>query len=259
MQHPAWSKDGSGVYFQYDGPRDDRDRFHRVGRCDWSRSVAETSAARTLGRPYASGSFSVADDGTRCLHADAARPPGRRRRRHTFVRTTTRRLHVASTRTCSATRRLARWRRSAYKSSHDGRKIQGWIVKPPHFDAKKKYPLILEIHGGPYANYGARFCGRDAALRRGRLCRALHQPARQHRLWRGVRQADPPQLSGPRLRRPDVRRRCCPEARLRRCGQPVRDRRQRRRRADGVDRRQDEPFPRRRRRPSRSSTGTASR
>ena len=31
------------------------------------------------------------------------------------------------------------------------------MVKPPQFDAKKKYPLILEIHGGPYANYGSRF------------------------------------------------------------------------------------------------------
>ena len=44
-----------------------------------------------------------------------------------------------------------------YKSSHDGRQIHGWIVKPPAFDPKKKYPLILEIHGGPFANYGPRF------------------------------------------------------------------------------------------------------
>jgi acylaminoacyl-peptidase len=42
-------------------------------------------------------------------------------------------------------------------SSHDGRQIQGWIVKPPAFDANKKYPLILEIHGGPFADYGERF------------------------------------------------------------------------------------------------------
>jgi acylaminoacyl-peptidase len=33
-----------------------------------------------------------------------------------------------------------------------GGEVQGWVVKPPHFDPKKKYPLILEIHGGPYAN-----------------------------------------------------------------------------------------------------------
>ena len=40
-----------------------------------------------------------------------------------------------------------------YKS-FDGRNIQGWILKPPDFDATKKYPLILEIHGGPHAAYG---------------------------------------------------------------------------------------------------------
>jgi dipeptidyl aminopeptidase/acylaminoacyl peptidase len=41
--------------------------------------------------------------------------------------------------------------------SFDGRKIQGWIVKPPDFDPKKKYPLILEIHGGPHTAYGQSF------------------------------------------------------------------------------------------------------
>jgi acylaminoacyl-peptidase len=44
-----------------------------------------------------------------------------------------------------------------YTSSKDQRKIQGWIIKPPGFDPAKKYPLILEIHGGPFANYGERF------------------------------------------------------------------------------------------------------
>ena len=39
----------------------------------------------------------------------------------------------------------------------DGLLIEGWIIKPPGFDAAKKYPLVLEIHGGPHANYGERF------------------------------------------------------------------------------------------------------
>ncbi|MGH9536634.1 MAG: S9 family peptidase [Terriglobales bacterium] len=38
--------------------------------------------------------------------------------------------------------------------SFDGRKIQTWVQKPPDFDSKKKYPLILNIHGGPHAAYG---------------------------------------------------------------------------------------------------------
>ena len=44
-----------------------------------------------------------------------------------------------------------------YSSSYDGKKIQGWLVYPPNFDPNKKYPLILEIHGGPFTNYGFRF------------------------------------------------------------------------------------------------------
>lgn len=39
-------------------------------------------------------------------------------------------------------------------SSFDGKRIQGWIQKPPDFDPNKKYPLILNIHGGPHAAYG---------------------------------------------------------------------------------------------------------
>ena len=39
-------------------------------------------------------------------------------------------------------------------TSFDGKRIQGWIQKPPEFDAAQKYPLILNIHGGPHAAYG---------------------------------------------------------------------------------------------------------
>jgi dipeptidyl aminopeptidase/acylaminoacyl peptidase len=39
----------------------------------------------------------------------------------------------------------------------DGRRIQGWVMKPPHFDASKKYPMILQIHGGPHTAYGWSF------------------------------------------------------------------------------------------------------
>src|SRR5262249_50256439 len=42
-------------------------------------------------------------------------------------------------------------------TSFDGQKIDGWIVKPPGFDPSKKYPFILQIHGGPHAAYGHTF------------------------------------------------------------------------------------------------------
>ncbi|MEO6444860.1 MAG: S9 family peptidase [Gemmatimonadaceae bacterium] len=42
-------------------------------------------------------------------------------------------------------------------SSTNGTKVQGWIVKPPGFSASKKYPMIMEIHGGPHGMYNVAF------------------------------------------------------------------------------------------------------
>lgn len=44
-----------------------------------------------------------------------------------------------------------------YSSSVDQKKLQGWLIYPPKFDASRKYPLILEIHGGPHTAYGPHF------------------------------------------------------------------------------------------------------
>jgi dipeptidyl aminopeptidase/acylaminoacyl peptidase len=43
-----------------------------------------------------------------------------------------------------------------YKS-FDGKRIQAWVQRPPDFQEGKKYPLILNIHGGPHAAYGYTF------------------------------------------------------------------------------------------------------
>ncbi|HZS60097.1 MAG TPA: S9 family peptidase [Gemmatimonadaceae bacterium] len=46
--------------------------------------------------------------------------------------------------------------RITYKS-FDGTPIEAWVVKPPDFSPSKKYPLILNIHGGPHSAYGETF------------------------------------------------------------------------------------------------------
>ncbi len=38
--------------------------------------------------------------------------------------------------------------------SPGGMDLQGWVLKPPQFDPAKKYPAIIEIHGGPQTQYG---------------------------------------------------------------------------------------------------------
>ena len=42
-------------------------------------------------------------------------------------------------------------------TSTDETRVQGWLVKPPDFEAAQKYPLILHIHGGPHAMYNVAF------------------------------------------------------------------------------------------------------
>ncbi len=41
--------------------------------------------------------------------------------------------------------------------AEDGNRAHGWIVKPPNFDPNQKYPMVFEIHGGPFAMYQGRF------------------------------------------------------------------------------------------------------
>jgi len=55
-----------------------------------------------------------------------------------------------------STLRLSQPERLSYRS-FDGTMIEGWVYKPPDFAAGTKYPLILDIHGGPHAAYGDTF------------------------------------------------------------------------------------------------------
>jgi dipeptidyl aminopeptidase/acylaminoacyl peptidase len=42
-------------------------------------------------------------------------------------------------------------------TSSGGTRVHGWIVKPPGFNASRKYPLLMEIHGGPHGMYNVAF------------------------------------------------------------------------------------------------------
>jgi len=55
-----------------------------------------------------------------------------------------------------AGKKLGKTQEIAYTSTNDT-KVQAWVVTPPDFDPSKKYPLILEIHGGPFSMYNVAF------------------------------------------------------------------------------------------------------
>ncbi|MFC1782636.1 S9 family peptidase, partial [Planctomycetota bacterium] len=153
VQNPVWSSDSQGIYFQYDEQGNTRIGYVTLsGKIE---TLADDLGGVSLGRPYSGGSFSVSKNRnfaftlTRPDHpADVA--VGRRGESN-VKRITTLNEDLFGYKQLGAVEEI--W----YKSSHDGRRIQGWIVKPPDFEPAKKYPLILEIHGGPFANYGDRF------------------------------------------------------------------------------------------------------
>ena len=110
----------------------------------------------SLGRPYGGGSWSVADNGRFAFTQSSPDRPaevavGSRDRPGDVRRITDLNADLLAHKELGEVEEL--W----YESSHDGRPVQGWIMKPPEFDASRRYPLILEIHGGPFANYGPRF------------------------------------------------------------------------------------------------------
>lgn len=150
---PVWSRDGKGLYFQYDDQGNTRIGYLPIGSTP--EVVCGDVGGLSLGRPYSGGSFSVSEDGSIALTMSRPEFPAEvavtRRNGGVPNRLTRLNQDLFSQRT------LARVEEIRFRSSFDAREIQGWLVTPPHFDPQRKYPLILEIHGGPFANYGDRF------------------------------------------------------------------------------------------------------
>jgi acylaminoacyl-peptidase len=151
VESPTWSSDSRTIYFQYD----DHGSTH-VAAVDLSGRL--TRIVNDLGgegwsRPYGGGSFSLARDGTIAYSANDALAPADVA---VHERGRTRRLTQLNA-DLLPQRELGRVEELWSTSPVDGRRIQSWLIRPPGYDASKKYPLILEIHGGPFANYGPRF------------------------------------------------------------------------------------------------------
>jgi len=104
-------------------------------------------------RPYAAGQFSVSANGT-VAYTDAS--PDRPSELAVAKGSSGKQLtHLNDL--FFASKSLGKVAPLPVKSSFDQLPIDAWIVTPPDFDPSKKYPLILEIHGGPFAAYGPSF------------------------------------------------------------------------------------------------------
>ena len=157
VETPNWSKDGKGIYFKFDEHGNTKIAFTTLA--GQIQTLASDLGGVSPSRPYSGGSFTVAADGS-------------------FAYTHTRPDHPADVATGrhgqSEVKRITRLTDSLFsfkelgsveeiscESSYDKRPVQAWIVKPAGFDPQKKFPLILEIHGGPFLNYGDRFSSED--------------------------------------------------------------------------------------------------
>ncbi len=147
-----WASDGRGLYARYDDEGNTRVAYLSLdGEVE---NLATDLGGVGLGRPYGGGSFTVARDGTFAYTINSPSRPSDVAvgRRGGEVRQITRLNDDLLAR-----KKLGRVEEIWWESSYDGRRVQGWIMTPPDFDPAQKYPMILEIHGGPFANYGPRF------------------------------------------------------------------------------------------------------
>ena len=145
---PVWAADGKSLYAQVT----DRavTKVMRIGLDGHVDTVASGLAGDGIDRPYTGGSFSVSPHGVVAVSAGAADHPAdvAVAEAGKTIRLTWLNANLLKART------LARLEPLAVKSSHDGMAIDAWMLTPPHFDPSKKYPMILEVHGGPYSAYG---------------------------------------------------------------------------------------------------------
>jgi dipeptidyl aminopeptidase/acylaminoacyl peptidase len=151
IDNVEWAPDGRALYIQYDDHA--VTKVARVALNGRVEPVAQGLSGSSLDRPYSGGAFTVADNGTIAFTSGSgARPSdvsiarGGRTKQLTSLNDA-----LLGHKTLGEVRPLK------VASSFDQRPIDAWLVLPPNFDRSKKYPLILEIHGGPFAAYAPLF------------------------------------------------------------------------------------------------------
>jgi acylaminoacyl-peptidase len=149
IQSPQWAPDNSGIYFLYNEQGDTKIGFSSTDGNP--KKIADHVVSGTSA--YGGGSFSVSRTGAIAFTYGRPDNPG------DVAIFTNGAMKVLTSLNQELLQQKVPGRVEEiwYDSSKDKRKIQGWIIQPPGFDPSKKYPLILEIHGGPFGDYGDRF------------------------------------------------------------------------------------------------------
>lgn len=147
-----WADNSKGLYFSYDN--EGKKHVAYVSLSGKLKTQTDALGGMSLGRPYTSGQYDVTDNGQVVFtQSTGVRPADLAvvSKRGKVTQLTDLNSDVFDHKTLNKPELME------VKSSVDGRRLQAWIVTPPNFDPKKKYPLILEIHGGPHTAYGPEF------------------------------------------------------------------------------------------------------
>ena len=150
---PVWDAEGKGLYFMYD-----ENGNTKIGYTDLNgemSQIANNVGGTSVARPYGGGSFSVAKNGTIAFNQTTPNYPAELAIVQKGSKSA--KMVMSLNKDLLDYRTLGQVEEIWYQSSVDGRKVQGWIVKPPFFENGNKYPLMVENHGGPISNYGDRF------------------------------------------------------------------------------------------------------
>lgn len=146
----VWAGDSTSIFYTFD-ERGER----KLGEARLNGRLSEVVSGlggTTIGRPYLSGGFHTASGTIAFTQGRPDRPADLAILKHG-----NRRVVTSLNEDILAFRQLGELHEIIYNSSFDGQEIQGWYITPPDFDPTKKYPLILEIHGGPHLAYGPYF------------------------------------------------------------------------------------------------------
>lgn len=149
---PRWSADGRSLYIQYEDSGDTV--VAQIGLDGSLTPLVGGLGDPVFGRPYTGGSFSVADNGTLAFAGAASTRPT-----ELFVGTPQhgyRQLTDVNADLLTGIQ-ISEAEEIHFPSAHDGMEIEGWVLYPPDFDPTQQYPLLLEIHGGPFSGYGPVF------------------------------------------------------------------------------------------------------
>jgi dipeptidyl aminopeptidase/acylaminoacyl peptidase len=156
VSSPSWSGDSRSIYVEVED--EGVDGVMRVGLDGSSRHIAGDMGFNELDRPYAGGEFSVSKNNIVALTSGDPLHPNQVA--VAIGNGAVRRLtHLSSSLLDS--RVLGQVQKLPVTSEYDKRPIDAWMVTPPDYDPAKKYPMILEIHGGPYDAYGPQFSTDD--------------------------------------------------------------------------------------------------